>query len=425
MKKVANLALTVMLVACFSTSTFANGLSLNSVGTRALGMGGAFVALSNDATAIYWNPAGLVGQESSVLAYFTGVMPIGTYQFAPVGIDAKMESKLYPTGGLIGNYKDGNWAFALGVYVPAGLGASWNLEDFGVPASMAANLELMSQIGAIVISPAVAYQVDDKLSVGLAINVTYAMFDMKQHASGAALGLGIYQFEESSTGIGVGATLGLKYKFNEKVAAGLTARLASKVPMSGTAMNPLFPALPTIPGMVQPGPGESDFDRDVTWPIWIAGGIAFKPHDCLTITVDAQFSQWSELDKLVAVYNDPYWKAAMGAQGQDEFHLNWEDRVQVRLGGEYMVSPNTAIRLGYYYDPAPAPDETLNILFPSSTNHVGTAGFGYNFGKYTIEASAEYLFGADRNVIPAVNGDFPGTHHLDVFAFSVGFGMEL
>ncbi len=190
---------------------------------------------------------------------------------------------------------------------------------------MAANLELMSQIGAIVISPAVAYQVDDKFSVGLAINVTYAMFDMKQHASGAALGLGIYQFEESSTGIGFGATLGLKYKFNEKVAAGLTARLASKVPMSGTAMNPLFPALPTIPGMVQPGPGESDFDRDVTWPIWIAGGIAFKPTDCLTITVDAQFSQWSELDKLVAVYNDPYWKAAMGAQGQDEFHLNWED----------------------------------------------------------------------------------------------------
>ncbi len=29
------------------------------VGTRALGMGGAFVAVANDATAIYWNPAGI------------------------------------------------------------------------------------------------------------------------------------------------------------------------------------------------------------------------------------------------------------------------------------------------------------------------------------------------------------------------------
>ena len=30
-----------------------------SVGTRALGMGGAFVAVADDATAVYWNPAGL------------------------------------------------------------------------------------------------------------------------------------------------------------------------------------------------------------------------------------------------------------------------------------------------------------------------------------------------------------------------------
>jgi len=32
---------------------------LESAGSRALGMGGAFVAVANDATAVYWNPAGL------------------------------------------------------------------------------------------------------------------------------------------------------------------------------------------------------------------------------------------------------------------------------------------------------------------------------------------------------------------------------
>ena len=31
----------------------------HGVGARALGMGGAFVAVADDATATYWNPAGL------------------------------------------------------------------------------------------------------------------------------------------------------------------------------------------------------------------------------------------------------------------------------------------------------------------------------------------------------------------------------
>ena len=37
----------------------AAGQSFESVGQRALGMGGAFVAVANDSSATWWNPAGL------------------------------------------------------------------------------------------------------------------------------------------------------------------------------------------------------------------------------------------------------------------------------------------------------------------------------------------------------------------------------
>lgn len=51
------------LAACLAFLTFAGSVpafaqSYEQVGVRAMGMGGAFVAVADDATAIYWNPAG-------------------------------------------------------------------------------------------------------------------------------------------------------------------------------------------------------------------------------------------------------------------------------------------------------------------------------------------------------------------------------
>ncbi len=39
------------------------------VGSRAIGMGGAFVATANDASAMYWNPAGLGKLNSAELIF--------------------------------------------------------------------------------------------------------------------------------------------------------------------------------------------------------------------------------------------------------------------------------------------------------------------------------------------------------------------
>ncbi len=56
------LAARLVVSACLATLLFqanAEAQGFETVGTRALGMGGAFVAVADDATAVYWNPAGL------------------------------------------------------------------------------------------------------------------------------------------------------------------------------------------------------------------------------------------------------------------------------------------------------------------------------------------------------------------------------
>lgn len=49
----------VAVAICMCVATPASAQIVESVGTRALGMGGAFVAVASDSSAVWWNPAGL------------------------------------------------------------------------------------------------------------------------------------------------------------------------------------------------------------------------------------------------------------------------------------------------------------------------------------------------------------------------------
>jgi hypothetical protein len=71
-------AVTVVAAALIVLPASVTAQSFPSTGTRAAGMGGAFVGVADDATAIYWNPAGLAAG-----AYFSLVLDGGAEGITP------------------------------------------------------------------------------------------------------------------------------------------------------------------------------------------------------------------------------------------------------------------------------------------------------------------------------------------------------
>ena len=457
MKKTKVLISIVTFLFFLSSMSFANGLNLNGIGPRAVAMGGAFVGLADDFSAVFWNPAGLAHIKQKYIAFYGfDIIPSMTYKLETpdprIGADAKAVKKHY-LGGLAGYYQPvgDNLVLGLAAYSPSGLGIEWDGADLarisGPPGLPNPDIEWKSKIFVITISPTLAYQVTEQVMLGFALNINYGSFDMSRYAGYEEVDnpyypiLGpesfIFDLEQQTiemTGWGFGATFGILVKPSDMFSLGLTLRTPSKIGFSGDVGISNIGVLEPVVGT--PIPATSGAEADVTWPMWIAGGIAFSPNEQFTLTFDVQWTQWSKLEEVKLTLSDPVWNLILDEEDQ-KLAFRWKDKAQIRFGAEYWISPKFALRAGYYNDPGPAPDETRNILLPITDFNSIAGGFGYNIDGVTIDFAVEYLMGKEKTVPfgktlpPSMGGDpdfqdaMPGDYHVkNILAIEMAIGYK-
>jgi len=433
MKKGKLLLAIVTVLAFLSSMALANGMNLNGLGARAVAMGGAFVGLADDFSTVYWNPAG-AAQFGKKYFGFSGfaIQPSMNYKLDLAMVDAKAPSKFY-LGGMAAYYHpiSDKLVAGISVYSPSGLGIKWDGADFANisgPPNFAPNpnIKWESLVFMVTAAPSLAFKISDQVSLGVVLNVSYTNVDLAMYAGSVEPFPGVYfdmkQQDINLTGWGIGATIGILAKPSDMFSIGATFRTPVKFNLSGDAK---------ITGIPQLGLNEtSGIETEITWPLWAAVGIAFRPFEQFVITVDAQYTDWNTMDVLELSFIDPGWDAMMSLSGENEMDFHWEGEFQIRVGAEYLVTDNFALRAGYYYDPTPTPDSTLNVLLPSATFNSISAGFGYSPNGIEIDFAVEYLMGKDREIPyqntimdPEWESAMPGLYELDVltFEFSIGY----
>lgn len=410
----------VLLAACSLAS--GNGLNLNGLGSRAISMGGAYVGLANDFSSVFWNPAGLARIRSKTFGFYgADIIPSGSYNYsvtypAPVGtltlVDAKTLTKNY-LGGMAAYIQPvtSNLVVAMGIYTPSGSGAAWDGADMGALSGGATNLDWSSKVGLVTFAPSIAYRLNDMFSFGASLNINYGTFDLSTYGGSIPGLIDLGQYTETETGWGLGATFGMQFQPHPMVRLGLVYRTASTVKFSGTAEMSQLQLL----GLSS----SSDMEREITWPAWLAGGVAFMPNDRLTVTADVQYTNWKTIQAIDTTYRDSFWSLLMTAAGKGSMLMNWRDAVQIRFGAEYKLTDSLAIRGGYYNDPAPAPDETMTILLPNYDFNTLTIGVGYETKGLCLDFGVEYLLGKERSIGAALVDAMPGVYNMKILVPTV------
>lgn len=451
MKKTKVLISVITFLVFLSSMSFANGLNLNGLGARAVAMGGAFVALADDYSAVFWNPAGLANIQQKYIAFYGfDLIPSMTYKLETpipgVGADAQSVTKHY-FGGLAGYYHPISEKVVLGlaVYSPSGLGIEWDGKDLAGISGGNTDIDWLSKIFVISISPTMSYKVNDMISLGFALNINYGSFHMERWASSTPeeyrpIYVDFGQQSLKMTGWGFGATFGLQVKPSDMFSLGLTVRTPYTLGFSGDLgienLNGLEPYLPLLGFPPVSIPTTSGVETDLTMPMWVAGGIAFKPTENFTLTFDIHWTQWSKLDEITLTLADQVWDLILEDEDK-KLALRWKDATQIRFGAEYWLSPKFALRAGYYYDPGPAPDETRNILLPITDFNSISGGLGYSINGVDIDFCVEYLMGKEKTVPfgktlpPELGGDpayqdaMPGDYHVkSILAIELAIGYK-
>lgn len=333
-----------------------NGYQLIGVGSYQKSLGGAVTANPGSAMTAVSNPAGAARVGARADFSMESFMPDRSVDFA-VGNSGESAVDMYgvPALGWTAPTSDGSDIyFGGGMYGTSGMGV-----DYAPVFTGGGDWDGYSNIAFWQMAPVLAWNIDEKLSVGASLNIDYQSAAFKMRDTGMGMN---FDLSRAASSFGFGIGLGVLYDVSEQLTVGVNYK--SKQNFSDLEYQ-------LAAGDITGTPAGT-YKLDLDFPQQAAVGVAFKPNKQLTISADLKWINWSDtMDELQV--KGPGFSIPMAT--------GWDDQLVYAVGIAYVVNDRFNLRVGYNYSESPieAEDVDNNYILPAIVESHYTIG-----GDYTI-----------------------------------------
>jgi long-chain fatty acid transport protein len=441
---------------------FGLGTRVPDQDAEATARGGAFTATADNASAIFYNPAGIM-QLGDGLTTRSGLYGISIdEQYDPLHGQAGAHSStahepFQPLPQLFLSYhpKDQVFSFGIGIYSPFGLKTEWPDDASFRQAGVYGSLEY------IAFNPVFAVQITRSLSVGIGVSANYVNAQLRDGltpmegdsisfkgdglSAGGNAGILWKPTERQAIGFSYhspvfatltghtqeglnGRELAASEAGNAKIAAGkqmleqgiayinslpippsaktqliaqATAQYQAQLAAAGVPASGSFPtSFPTLPAK-----------GDLRFPQYAVLGYSFRPTPDWNLEADVDWTDWDSLNTF---------SLSRSGGSTVKVPFDWAHSFMYELGVTHTIGLYK-ISAGYIYSENSVPSATFSPLIPDSARNVFSIGCGRAFGRCEIDLAYQVGLGVTRTILNDSVADGRYSSLSNAVSISVGY----
>lgn len=460
-------AISAASTAIVAPAALASGYKLNEQG--ASGAGNAYAgraAVVEDATVVFYNPAGMVKLKQAEItvggSYIdaVGSFDLDSYTNGAGKNYSSVEGTPYSDGGnflspatvpfaYYATPINDKFAAGFGIFVPFGTNTDY-ADDF-----VGGAFADQTQLSSIDFQPAVAYRINDQLSVGFGLDVTYMKGLLSKQVdtvpynellnpidvTGSGKAYSDFEsfenhYEVSGDDWQVGYNLSLMWDISSDITLGVAYRSEMEFKLKGesefaqkegvVALTPAPTNIPTPNGTIPAGTmiiapvdgatgavPNQDSEVPLTTPQSLTVSYAQQLTNRVQLVAGATWTQWSVFENfdVISTESEMGMIEKLGDLGDGYIgHIeeNWHDTIAVAIGVNYQLNDDWLIRSGYANDQSPVSNNYRTARVPDNDREWLSAGFNYRINQeIDVDFAFSYLF-FDDTEIDEYNRDLDG-----------------